>query len=255
MSTPDVVRTFRVRRYECDAYGHVNNTTYLRYLEETEHEVGLDPGGALPLLTTDIEFVEPLAYGDEVTVTARTRETGPMVREYEFRRQDGTRVAGARAGWGEEGTQSGQEILAAPEPPAEVFMQRRQVEWRDVDERARVSPATLSAFAEDCGVDLCAAYGWPLDRCTDEGFAIVLRRHQIAYAESVRLGDELEIRTWASDLKRAMAVRHYLLASEGKEVARFRSQYVWIDISSRRPIRIPASFLEDFRPNFSGPAR
>jgi acyl-CoA thioesterase FadM len=28
-------RTFRVRYYECDAYGHVNNTHYLRYLQET----------------------------------------------------------------------------------------------------------------------------------------------------------------------------------------------------------------------------
>ena len=28
-------RTFRVRYYECDAHGHLNNANYLRYMQET----------------------------------------------------------------------------------------------------------------------------------------------------------------------------------------------------------------------------
>jgi len=27
-------RAFRVRHYECDAYGHVNHANYLRYMQE-----------------------------------------------------------------------------------------------------------------------------------------------------------------------------------------------------------------------------
>ena len=138
-----------------------------------------------------------------------------------------------------------------PEPAPEVFSQRRIIEWRDVDRDARVSPATYSAFAEDCGVDLCAAYGWPMQRCTEEGFAMVLRRHEISYGEPAFLGDELEIRTWASDLRRANATRHYIVTAGGKHVARFRSQYVWVDVATMRPMRIPGGFLDDFRPNFS----
>ena len=29
-----LARTFRIRHYECDAYGHLNNTAYLRYLDD-----------------------------------------------------------------------------------------------------------------------------------------------------------------------------------------------------------------------------
>ena len=29
------VRSFRVRHYECDAFGHLNNTNYVRYMQET----------------------------------------------------------------------------------------------------------------------------------------------------------------------------------------------------------------------------
>jgi YbgC/YbaW family acyl-CoA thioester hydrolase len=248
---PPGTRTFRIRRYECDAYGHLNNTAYLRYLEEVEIEAGLDGGGDPGVRTTDIQFVQPVSFGDEVTVIAESMRES-LRRSYQFQNAStGETVARATAEWGNPDSSAESVIPPPPEPPEAVFVQRRLVEWRDVDQTARVSPATLSAFAEDCGVDLCADYGWPMQRCTDEGFAMVLRRHQILYGQPLSLGDELEITTFASDLRRVTAIRHYLLASGGKPVARFRSQYVWVDIDTMRPIRIPARFLEDFRPNFS----
>jgi len=105
---------------------------------------------------------------------------------------------------------------------------------------------------EDCGVDLCSAYGWPMERCAAHGFAMVLRRHQIEYGEPLSLGDEFEVSSWASGLRRSSAIRHYLIGSGGKQAARLRSQYVWVDLDTMRPIRIPEAFLEDFRSNFSG---
>lgn len=253
MSTPrSVSRTFRIRHYECDAYGHLNNTTYLRYLEETELEAGLSVSGELTLRSTDIEFEEPLTFGEEVTVNATTSTTGPLQRSYEFQRDNGV-VATATAVWArlDEDPGASGSVPEPPDPPEAVFAQTRLVEWRDVDENASVSPATMSSFAEDCGVDLCAAYGWPMERCTEAGFAMILRRHQIVYGQPVALGDEIQIRTWASDRGRVRAIRHYLITSGDKPVARFRSQYVWVALNNYRPIRIPADFLEDFRANFA----
>ncbi len=251
MSTQRVTRTFRIRRYECDAYGHVNNTTYLRYLEELEHTAGLEASSEEGLLATIIDFRRPLHFGDEVTVEATPRSAS--VRSYTYRLASGESVATAEAVW--RGHRAAEPLLLQvpepPDPPRHVFTQERLVEWRDVDQHSRVSPATLSAFAEDCGVDLCSAFGWPLERCTQEGFAMLLRRHEILYGEPVGLGSSLELRTWASDVRRTTAVRHYLLASGGKQVARFRSQYVWVAIDTMHPIRIPPRFLEDFAPNFS----
>ena len=36
--------TLRVRTYECDGYGHVNNANYLHYLEYARHEFLRDAG-------------------------------------------------------------------------------------------------------------------------------------------------------------------------------------------------------------------
>jgi acyl-CoA thioesterase FadM len=38
-------------------------------------------------------------------------------------------------------------------------------------------------------------------------------------------------------------------AHDDKLVARVQTVYVWVDIATGRPIRIPAQFLADFAPN------
>ncbi|MCL2042991.1 MAG: acyl-CoA thioesterase [Treponema sp.] len=41
-------RTFQVRTYECDSYGHVNNANYLNYLEFARYELLKDIGFDYP---------------------------------------------------------------------------------------------------------------------------------------------------------------------------------------------------------------
>ncbi len=237
-------RPFRIRHYECDAYGHLNNTAYLRYLEEVELAAGRT--GA-ELRAVDLTYVQPLRFGDTVDVAAAAGDA-PGERRYRYLHA-GVEVAHATGWW----AQPGGAIEPPPPPPARVYRQERRVGWRDVDDSGAAGPATLAAFAEDCGVDLCAEFGWPLQRCSAEGFAMVLRRHQIDYGRPLRLGDRYTITTYASDRARVSATRHYLVDHDGGErAARFRSHYVWVDPATMRPIRIPAGFLADFAENFSG---
>ena len=37
-------RSFRIRHYECDAYGHLNNANYLRFMQETATDASADAG-------------------------------------------------------------------------------------------------------------------------------------------------------------------------------------------------------------------
>src|SRR5439155_20426757 len=72
-------RTFRVRHYECDAYGHVNNTNYLRYMQEAAFDASAAAGYDLAryaalgnhwlVRETEIEYLAPLRYGHSVRVT------------------------------------------------------------------------------------------------------------------------------------------------------------------------------------------
>jgi acyl-CoA thioesterase FadM len=50
-----------------------------------------------------------------------------------------------------------------------------------------------------------------------------------------------------------MITRHYVLSrsGSGKPVALVRTLYVWIDLETGRPVRVPDAFLADFAPNFA----
>ena len=286
------VRTFRVRHYECDAYGHVNYANYLRYMQEAAFDASAAAGYDLSryevmgrhwlVRETDIEYLRPLRYGDSVQVKTwvvdfrRIRSR----RAYEFRRVgSGELVARAHTDWVFLDSATWRpapippEMMAAffpeglpdpapprprfpsaPPPPPGVFRLRRRVEWRDIDTAQHVNNAAYLAYLEDCGVQVAAAHGWPMSRMQAEGFAIVARRHRIEYRQPAALDDELELATWISDVKRATAIRHYTVTrvGDGALLARARTLWVWVDQKTGRPIRIPGAFLADFAPNIAG---
>lgn len=282
-------RVFRVRFYECDGYGHVNNANYLRYMQEAAFDAssaaGWTPerydavGRTWLIRETDIEFLQSLKHGDSVAVKTwvddfrRVRSR----RAYEFcKAGSGESVARASTDWVFLDTQTWRpatippELMAdffpegvpreapprerfpsAPPAPAGKFVMRRRVEWRDIDPMEHVNNATYLAYMDDAGVEVSVAFGWPISRMLEEGFAIIARRIRIEYRLPAVLGDELEVATWASGMRRATGTRHYFITrlSDGELLAQAHTEYVWVDLATGRPIRIPERLLHDFREN------
>src|SRR5258707_13994256 len=91
-------RAFRIRQYECDAYGHVNNTNYLRYMQEAAFDASAAAGydvaryAALGhhwlIRETEIEYLAPLRYGESVRVKTWVEDFDRVRsrRAYEFHR-------------------------------------------------------------------------------------------------------------------------------------------------------------------------
>jgi acyl-CoA thioester hydrolase len=139
----------------------------------------------------------------------------------------------------------------APPPPPGVFSMRRRVAWHDIDATQHVNDAAYLVYVEECGMGVLAAHSWPVARMSAEGFAIILRRHQIEYLQPALASDELELSTWASGVRRVSAMRHYMIhrVSDGALLMRVHTLGVWVDLRTGRPIRIPGAFLADFAPN------
>ncbi len=284
-------RTFQVRHYECDAYGHVNHANFLRYMQETAFDASAAAGydfarydkmrRTWTIRETVITYLRPLVYGEAVTVKTwvadfrrvrsrrayelRQAETGEIVAQghtdWVFLDADNRRpvtvpdelrrtffpegVPADRLAW--------ERFPKAPPQPQGTFRTRRAVEWRHIDPNQHVNNAMYMAYIEDCGVQVAAAFDWPMTRMMAAGFGIVARRYRIEYKQAAVMDDELEVATWISDVKRATAVRHYTITRVADKalLARAHVLWVWINLKNGRPIRIPADFLAAFGPNIA----
>ncbi|MEO1288675.1 MAG: YbgC/FadM family acyl-CoA thioesterase [Chloroflexota bacterium] len=281
-------RRFRVRHYECDAYGHLNNVNYVRYMQETaldaSQAVGWDTdryhniGHQWLIRETDIEYLRPLRWNDEVEVTSYVLDFRRIQsrRRYEFRNvADNALVAQATTNWAYLNTQTQQtariphEMIKDfapnglpdvspmerfPKPPPQpkgVFHHQRRAEWRDIDTVGHLNNAAYMAYCEDASTQVGRDLGWSMQRMLDEGFALVLRRFRIQYLQAAFLDDDLRISTWVSDVKRATALRHYDVrrASDNTLLARAYGMIVCFDLDKQRPMRVPQTLLDDFADN------
>ncbi len=90
--------TVRVRTYELDSFGHVNNAVYLHYLEEARSEflrqIGLSFHDfathhvQLVIVEARIQFLSPARYGDEIVIHGRFRDVRPASAWIEYRLTD-----------------------------------------------------------------------------------------------------------------------------------------------------------------------
>ena len=68
------------------------------------------------------------------------------------------------------------------------------------------------------------------------------REHRIEYLLPAFLGEEIEVRTWISEVRRVRVRRKYefIRKSDGKVVARGETDWVYVDAKTGRPLAIPA---------------
>jgi acyl-CoA thioester hydrolase len=284
-------RNFRVRHYECDAYGHLNNANYLRYMQEAAFDASAAVGYDMArydamdrfwlIRETEIEYRHPLRYGDSVQVKTWVADFRQIRsrRAYEFTRATtGQQVARASTDWVFLERSTGRPAAIPPEmkaaflqkgvpesiqprerfasvaPPSLAFRQRRRVEWRDIDSVGHVNNAVYLSYIEDCGIQAVTANGWPISRMNAEGFGVVARQHRIEYEQAAALDDELEVITWFTEPHESTTVRHTAIirVADGALVSRARTLHVWIDLASGKAAAPPAIFLVDLLPSAVG---
>ncbi|GAB4185959.1 MAG: thioesterase family protein [Calditrichia bacterium] len=102
----------KVRTYECDLYGHVNNATYLNYLEYARMEYLYSKGYSLESLKergvmavvvrVDIQYKKPAFPGDELEIEVRPanyRNTSGTFFQKIIRKGTGELIAEAEVTW------------------------------------------------------------------------------------------------------------------------------------------------------------
>jgi acyl-CoA thioester hydrolase len=285
------VLSIDVRHDECDAYGHLNNAVYLRYMQEAAFRASTDAGldadafrkmGRFWLIRGhEIEFLHPVHGGE--TIEIKTWNVGfrrtLMRRAYEMKNPSSdVAVAKAHTDWVflDQGTwrptSIPPEVVAAyltqeeasqplqkpsfPTPsaqPEKVLRFQKRVEWRDLDAMQHLNNAVYPSYAEDVAMQLAEHFGWSFEDWLKDGLAFIARRHRLQYLQPATFTDTLEIATWLYNVRRTSATRYYAFhrLSDGELLAQMETLWVLIDLQTGKPKRLPDSFTDVVGSNIS----
>ena len=280
------IRQFRIRFYECDAYGHVNNANYARYMQEAAFDASAAAGYSdeeyqrLNLIwlirDTEIEYIQPLRYGETAEVTTWVEDFRRVRsrRRYEIRRAGEEEICTRgvtdwvlldrttlrpvsipeelQLAFFPEGApdQVGKRepFPEPPPPPSGAVTVQRPVAWEDVDPAQHVNNAKYFTFMEESGIQAAAQFGFSMQYYLEKGLGTVARQSRIEYKQPALLGDTLEITTYLSDPRPIRATRHFIIRRQSDQELLAQAYVLWVfvDLNTGRPTRMPAELLAGF---------
>jgi acyl-CoA thioester hydrolase len=270
--TQRYTRRFRVRHYELDALGHVNNAVYVQYMQEAAIEAsshaGFGPewyrerGTGWVVRRLSVRYLGQATYGEEIeAATWVSQMRGPLsTREYDLTRAgDGARVARGRAQWVYLDLGKGQPLRFPPEsaarfaPTEEVeeldvrlrnarptegthrYRSRRRVQFHELDTARHVNHAVYLQWVGQAYFDALRAAGWPPERAEQEGWVVVQGAHDIEYFAPALDNDEIEVVSWVCELGKVRGAWTHEIrhAATGNLLARDYSVGVFLNREGR----------------------
>lgn len=267
-----------IQRYDCDAYGHLRTSAYLSLLEESDHALvsalGLSPiEPALSWLPRriEVEFLAPLLPGELALAHIRLAGCDGLLsrREYALQAQGEAQPAClAAVDWGlyDENSQNfvpipdnilhklmqGVELDTPPgatpfpalaTPPPGALTLEWQVTWGETAQGYRLTNRALMDRLIESGLQSGERYRWTLRQAQAQGVVFVARKLWLEIAQPAVYGETLRVTTWLTQLKRSTVVRQYLVQRpEAGLAARAQTLWVYLDLKTARPIRIPPEF-------------
>lgn len=139
--------------------------------------------------------------------------------------------------------------LGIPHP--RPFVHTRRVGASDLGEvLGHVSNVRYVGWLDEAAEAHATRVGCSRRTLLDQSVMWFVARHEIDYLAETWLDDELRIFTWVDDFTRIKSWRSYVVyrPTDDVIVARARTLWVLVDLTTRRPTRIGSEFVDRFEP-------
>jgi len=266
------IRRFKVRHYELDLLGHLNNVTFVQYMQEAAIEastaLGFSPdwyreqGFGWVVRRLWVRYLGQVTYGDEVEVaTWLSGMRGVRSnREYDLTRaRDGARVARGRAewvymdvktaqparipdGWADAYPMTGkvEDLGVRLGKACEVegthrYIQRRRVQFHELDGAQHVNHAVYLRWMEEAYFAAMRAAGQPLEQTRQDGWIALQGGHEVQYFAPALDNDNVEVVSWICEMGRVRGVWTHEVynADTRKLLARNYSLGVFVNLQGK----------------------
>ena len=132
-----------------------------------------------------------------------------------------------------------------------IYRRRYRVRGYEMDATSRVHDSVFLKYVQQAAFEASADAGYDTRRYNALGTIWVIRQQTIAYLAPLTYGNTVEATTWVSDMRRVRSHREYELrrVSDERLVALARADWVYINVATQHPRRVPREAAEAFRPN------
>jgi len=115
-----------------------------------------------------------------------------------------------------------------------------RVRYSEVGRDRRLTMPALIDYLQDCATFQTEYLGVGIDYMAAAQKAWFLMSWNIAVFEYPRLGDGIQIQTWAADFGRLQSQRDFrVLGNDGVSIIKAHSEWVYMDLAAGRPIPVP----------------
>lgn len=128
------------------------------------------------------------------------------------------------------------------------FTRRFRVRHYELDASGQVGSVALVRYMQEAAIEASTALGFSPEWYSRQGAGWVVRRLAVRYHDPLAYGDEVEAATWIAQMRGVRSVREYGLTRlrDGARVARGRAEWVYVDMQTGQPTRVPDGWLEAF---------
>lgn len=129
-----------------------------------------------------------------------------------------------------------------------IYTQEIPITSQHIDIQNRVSNLCYVQWMQDLAIRHSTVQGWGVERYDAEGHGWVVRQHTITYKRPALAGDSITAATWVAELSSCQSLRQYLFwrAIDQVILAEAATTWVYIDMASGRPSRLPESLQAAF---------
>lgn len=123
------------------------------------------------------------------------------------------------------------------------FQKEYEIHYYEIDKMKEATPVTILHFLQDLATFHTESVGLGLDRLSQARTGWVLNRWLLKMDKYPRLGDKILLETWLSRVEHFYTTREFIVVnSGGRQLGRASSIWIYLNIDTKRPLRIPEHF-------------
>ena len=127
-----------------------------------------------------------------------------------------------------------------------IFEEKITVNEKDIDFNGHVNNLRYLEWMINAAVKHSESLGFNPQTYKKIGSTWFVKSHYIEYKLPAFLGDELVIKTWIDEVKKITSKRKYEIYKNEKLIAFGETEWVFVDINTHRPKKIPTEIIEKY---------